>query len=133
MVSKNFETVVPIGQQYVDFTSYSIYIFNFNGCRKRKHYLWQKKQLLQTETGTEISDGAIGKLEAYQGQWNLTILICIGNPFHETSYYFRTSKYKINTLRSISNLHRIHLHSKYCDSKPHGKLPFRLCGFGLQI
>ena len=54
--------------------------------------IFGKKQLLQTETGTEISDGAIGKLEAYQGLWNLTILICIGNPFHETSYYFRTSK-----------------------------------------
>lgn len=42
-------------------------------------------------------------------------------------------KYKINILRSTSDLHRTHLHSKYCDSKSHGKLPFRLCCLGLPM
>lgn len=42
-------------------------------------------------------------------------------------------KYKINILRSTSDLCRIHLRSKYCASKSRGRLPFRLCDLGLQI
>lgn len=62
-------------QQYVDFTSYFIYKFFLSQwLQKQKLYLWQKKKTAVVDKdGAEKSDGATSQLEAYRGQWNLTM------------------------------------------------------------
>lgn len=46
----------------------------------------REKKLLHREIGTEISGDAIGKLEVYGGQWNLTILPALGVHFMRTTH-----------------------------------------------